>query len=396
MPVQRNAKRAHGTGGFRDKNGSEYFVFRPVPGKPQKWVKVGKSGELSRKGKEAKAREILTSYIPRKDGEGLTYKQVGAQLVMHLREVKDRSPATIEAYESSMRCHFTDWHDRHIASITQEDVERKQAELRRKRSPKSVNNWMGNAKAIFNFAVRKRIIDRSPAEHVENLDIKSDRGILFLTSAQLEALCAAIPDDDLGKMEEVLYRTTFEDGLREGEDLALRWEDLDYHADRINVHRANSGRTGQVDGPTKSGKPRQVPMTKHVRDLFEEHFKRSNYCAPADRIFCHPETGKLYDRSRLLKRFKAACLVAGIGPFKDIKRKDGHIETVTEQTFHSLRRSYGTALARGGAKAIEIKNNMGHTRIEVSEKYMGYAPAGDEADRIGAMFEAQRAAALAQ
>lgn len=36
------------------------------------------------------------------------------------------------------------------------------------------------------------------------------------------------------------------------------------------------------------------------------------------------------------------------------------------------------------AKAIEIKNNMGHTRIEVSEKYMGYAPAGDEADRFGA------------
>jgi hypothetical protein len=62
------------------------------------------------------------------------------------------------------------------------------------------------------------------------------------------------------------------------------------------------------------------------------------------------------------------------------------------------------SLARIGAEAIGqlagpragLPDILGHTRIEVSEKYMGYAPAGDEADRLGALFEAQRAVALAE
>jgi integrase len=389
MRSERIEKRPYGSGSFREKNGSDYYVFR-ANGK-QIWRKIGRVGALGRTAKEAKAREIRAAYVPPKDGESITYKQAGDQHLNWLRDVKDRSPATIEAYESSMRVHFEDWHDRDIALITQDDVERKQAALRRVGYPKSVNNWIGNAKAIFNFATRKGWIQASPAEHVENLKVKRTKGILFLDTSQLEKLCDAIPDDYLGPMENAMYRLDFESGLRMGELLALHWEDLDYNAERIHVMRSNSGR-GE-DGPTKSGKPRSVPMTRNVRDLFDEHFKRSQYRAPTDRVFCHPETGRLYDRSKLRKRYKMALLKAGIGPFKDILRKDGHLETVSEQTFHSLRRSYGTALAMGGAKAIEIKENMGHTRIDQTEKYMGYAPGLDEAERIGAMFEALRLAA---
>jgi integrase len=394
MPIQRTKRRDHGTGSFRNKNGSEYFVFRPVPGRPQKWVKIGKSGELGRKVKEKKAREILASYVPPDEREAVTYKRAGDLLIKKLESL-DRSPATIEAYESTMRCHFEDWHERDVRTITRKDVERKQLALRRVGAPKSVNNWIGNAKAIFNFCVKEGWIDRSPGEHVENIKIKKQEGILFLTAADLRKLLAAVPDDELGQMEKVMYEVDFETGQRMGEIRAVRWEDLDYFAERVNIERSNNGRRGEIDGPTKGGKPRSVPMTRRSRDLLEGWFRNSKYRAPSDRIFCHPETGKAYDRSKLRKRFKAACLKAGIGPFKDIKRKDGHLETVTRQTFHSLRRSYGTTLAKGGAKAIEIKENMGHTRIEQTEKYMGFAPDSGEAERFGAMFEAERIAALA-
>ncbi len=395
MPDQRTKKRPHGTGSFKDKNGSEYFVFRPVPGKPQKWTKIGAIGELTRKAKEAKGRDIIASYVPPDEGEAVTYKQAADLLIKRLRAL-GRSEATIECYESYTRCHFEDWHQRDVRTITRKEFEKKQLALRQVGSPKSVNNWIGNAKSIFNFCVREGWRDDSPGEHVDNIKIKNDKGILFLDAADFQKLLAVVPGDELGAMERVMYEVDYESGQRMGEGRAIRWEDLDYFAERFNINRSNNGRSGEEDGPTKGGKPRSVPMTKRSRDLLEEWFKKSRYRAPSDRIFCHPETGKIYDRSKMLKRFKAACVKAGIGPLEGKRRKSGHLETVTKQTFHSLRRSYGTTLAKGGAKPIEIKENMGHTRIEQTEKYMGFAPDLGEAERFGAIFEAERVAAQAR
>jgi hypothetical protein len=38
----------------------------------------------------------------------------------------------------------------------------------------------------------------------------------------------------------------------------------------------------------------------------------AHYQADDDLVFCHPETGKPYDRSKLLKRFKDALDDAGV------------------------------------------------------------------------------------
>jgi integrase len=61
-------------------------------------------------------------------------------------------------------------------------------------------------------------------------------------------------------------------------------------------------------------------------------------------------------------------------------------------TFHSLRHSYGTALAMGGIKAIQIKHLMGHSSLSMTDKYMHFAPDLDEAERIGRVFAALREA----
>jgi integrase len=61
-------------------------------------------------------------------------------------------------------------------------------------------------------------------------------------------------------------------------------------------------------------------------------------------------------------------------------------------TFHSLRHSYGTALAMGGIKAIQIKHLMGHSSVSMTDKYMHFAPDLDEAERIGSVFAALREA----
>jgi len=55
----------------------------------------------------------------------------------------------------------------------------------------------------------------------------ADPDIRFLNPAELEALIRAVPDDDLGPTEAVLYLAASMTGLRQGEFVALRWQDVD-------------------------------------------------------------------------------------------------------------------------------------------------------------------------
>jgi integrase len=64
--------------------------------------------------------------------------------------------------------------------------------------------------------------------------------IRFLTLEEVEALLRAVPDDDLGRVERVLYLAAAMSGLRLGELLALRWLDVDWQVSLIRVRQSYS------------------------------------------------------------------------------------------------------------------------------------------------------------
>jgi integrase len=69
-------------------------------------------------------------------------------------------------------------------------------------------------------------------------------------------------------------------GLREGELLALRWEDTDLEATkpallvRCTLTRGEDGRGWVVGGSTKSGKGRRVRLTQRAVAALKQHRKR--------------------------------------------------------------------------------------------------------------------------
>lgn len=69
-----------------------------------------------------------------------------------------------------------------------------------------------------------------------------------------------------------------------------------------------------------------------------------------------------------------------------MERKSGTVELVPVFCFHDLRHTYGTALAAGGAKPVEIKTYMGHADLKTTERYMHHAPIGNEAERVENAF----------
>ncbi len=93
-------------------------------------------------------------------------------------------------------------------------------------------------------------------------------------------------------------------GMRQGELFALRWRDVDWSARRIRVRR-NYVR-GEFGTPKSKRSSRSVPLASRVATELELLSRDSQYKSDDDLVFAHPETGRPIDRSKLLKRFKAA------------------------------------------------------------------------------------------
>lgn len=73
----------------------------------------------------------------------------------------------------------------------------------------------------------------------------------------------------------------------------------------------------------------------------------------------------------MMERYRTALKSAGVDPaFR----------------MHDLRHTMGTSLAMAGVDVVTIQAYLGHSDLATTRRYMHYAPAADEAARIGAAF----------
>ncbi|MGA8218118.1 MAG: site-specific integrase, partial [Solirubrobacterales bacterium] len=214
----------------------------------------------------------------------------------------------------------------------------------------------------------------------------SNEDIRFLNLAEIDALIRAVPDDDLGRMEAVMYRTAAMTGIRQGECLGLRWRDVDWSAMRLRVRQSYV--RGEYGKPKSKRSSRSVPLATDVARELERHFQSSAYQGDGDLVFCHPHTGRPYDRSKLFKRFKKALAQAQVGQFGD-KRREGRVVRVPLTRFHDLRHTFGTTCAAAGIPLRTIMEWMGHRDIKTTMIYTDYMPGEKEAEWIERAFSEQ-------
>jgi integrase len=158
--------------------------------------------------------------------------------------------------------------------------------------------------------------------------------------------------------------------MRQGELLALRWRDVDWQARRVRVRR-NFVR-GEFGTPKSKRSSRSVPLADRVAGELDLLHQETHYKREDDLVFAHPHTGKPIDRSKLLKRFKAALRGA----------------EVREVRFHDLRHTFGTRMAAQGVPMRALQEMMGHRDFKTTLIYADYAPSAREAEWIEAAFAA--------
>jgi len=376
------ARRSYGTGSLSVRGGSYYGRWR-VGGR----MVQRKLGPVREQGTrdgltQSQAERELRRQIEREQAVAsrytrLTVAEAGERLIDHL-EVLGRKKSTMEGYRSALSVQLAPFFgDKALDRVTREDVERFIASRARKGSaPKSIQNYIGVLHGIFDFAMRRGWASANPVKLVERPRKSESREVRFLTMDEVEALLRAVPDDDLGRVERVLYLAAATTGMRQGEAIALRWHDVDWSARRIRVRR-NYVR-GEFGTPKSKRSSRAVPLIDRLAGELERHFQSSAFQADDDLAFAHPATGGPLDRSKLLKRFKVAMRAAGLGH----RLGDGGI------TFHSLRHCFGTAMAAQGVPMRTLQELMGHRDFATTLIYADYSPSAHEAEWAERAFAA--------
>jgi integrase len=201
----------------------------------------GSAEGLTRTQAERKLRQLIEVTRPLPP-ERLTVEEAGERLVAHLEQL-GRKRSTLMNYESCLRVHLVPFFgSRPLHRISREQVEAFIAQKSRNGlAPKSILNYLGVLYSVFAFAERRGLVAANPCKLVDKPRATVCEGrIRFLTAAELETLLvtAAGATGPIAATDRLLYLTAALTWLRQGELLALRWNDVEWGARRLRVRES--------------------------------------------------------------------------------------------------------------------------------------------------------------
>jgi integrase len=383
-------KRPYGSGSIIERDGRYYGSWRSNGRRVMRLLGpvAGKSGDgLTRTQAEAKLREQMASVQvePAKPtSNGRTIKDLGDAYIEHARTHKGLKEATtLKDYAATVRLHFVPFFgSKPVDHITARDIERFVAQLRTKRgqgrrggqplAPKSVDNYVRTLTALLNFAVRKKWLPVSPMTAADLPRLRAaDRPIdelTFLEPMEVARLVLSARPGDYQTLDRALYTLAAYTGLRQGELRGLKWAHVDFDASIVHVL---SGITRGAESSPKGRRRRSVPLAPTAAQTLVELRASSDWLGAEDYVFACPSTGRPMNRADLMERYRDALEAAQIP---------------RTFSFHDLRHTFGTTLARAGRPVGDIQAWMGHADLATTMIYMHHAPRARDAALIDSAF----------
>src|SRR5215213_6334139 len=179
-----------------------------------------------------------------------------------------------------------------------------------------------------------------------------------LTPEQAKLLLQAA--HEAGDRLEALYVLAIHTGLRQGELLGLKWDDVDLETGSLQVrHTLAITKSGPVfTFPKTTGSRRSVKLTSNATEALKSHLKRQ--LAEIDRVgslwsenglIFASETGEPLDRRAVTKlKFKPLLKQAGL----------------PEIRFHDLRHTCATLLLTRNVNPKIVSEMLGHASIAIT------------------------------
>jgi len=230
-----------------------------------------------------------------------------------------------------------------LDEITLRDIERfKRKQQKHNYHPKTINNQLTTLNRMFNIAIEWEIMEKAPKiRKLKCPEPKFD----FLSFSEAEILI----DSATGQWKTMIV-VALKCGLRQGELLGLRWDDINFDRRLLYINRTID-REGNIGTP-KSGKSRIIPLNDEVLDSLSKLFHKKGIW-----VFCDKNGAPL--RDTLCKR-----------PIKEAYQSAGlrHI------TWHVLRHTFASHLVMRGAPLPTVQELLGHSNVQMTMRYAHLSP----------------------
>ena len=215
-------------------------------------------------------------------------------------------------------------------------------------------------KLAFKDAVIERKIAENPFDHVARQKVETVEA-KFLTIEQTQRLVESAKENRLY----VAIKLIAETGLRRGEALGLRWEDIDFEKRKVHVrHTLARSKNGLYLTPPKTKASRRVlDIAPSLADLLRSHkIAQGEESQNASNKFLNKEfvfatrTGEPVDPRNLQRSVAVACKKAGL-------------DTVGP---HTLRHSAATTMLEAGVPIHIVSRILGHSKINITVDIYGH------------------------
>jgi integrase len=319
---------------------------RKVHGKTKKEVQ-DKLRELQGKGPGEPCRLTVGQFLTRWL-ENTARDKIGEQTYERYKRIVDQR---IEPRLGGLR----------LADLTAFHVEDFYAELKRDAVGGPSRHQAGMVlSTALKHAVRLKLIPANPAAEVERPRLK-EREMTILTDDQARVFLAAARRSRYY----ALFALALATGLRQGELLALRWEDVDFEGNAVTVRRTVLRVKGRyvVKEPKTRGSRRTVAVPAFAMTALHEHRKKMLARGYADRpVFCSLQGGIMSAQNLRKRTFKPILARAGL----------------PDMRFHDLRHTHASTLLSKGKSIKAVSRRLGHSTVTTTLAVYAHVLPGDD------------------
>lgn len=329
---------------------SYFITYKDQEGK-KVWLKIGLYSAGIRENYCKIKRDEIIHKIRNNEDLPISHKQKAKTITF--QEVFDLYIESVKTTKKSWkndetyyRIYLTYLAEKELEKLTSTDFELLRDNLvkSKKLKAKSINDILGTARQIINYAIRKELVQKdykNPVSAIKKLKLDNAK-IGFFTREQIAILL-----DIFAKQNYTNYYFTImllHTGARFSEVASLTWSEINFNQKTIFFKA------------TKDGNARHIAMSEEVEKLLRAQKKENTL------VFFNQETKKQFTQ---LKRWQMT-----VDKVVECNATAGRARL----TVHSLRHTHASWLALEGMDILQIKEQLGHKKIETTMRYSHLIP----------------------